>query len=82
MTGDIQVPRPSDAVLLRLAQIAAHAEEMLSADQPARKAPVGITVIKNDRRRMMEAVLVMLADADVRAYIAELEKLGLLPVRG
>lgn len=76
-----RVPRPSDGVLIRLAAIAAHAEDMLAADQPTRKAPVGITTIKNDRRRMMEAILVMLADAEVRGYIAELEKLGLLPVK-
>ena len=81
MTSRTNIPRPSDAVLIRLAEIAAHAEEMLAADQPTRKAPVGITTIKNDRRRMMEAILVMLADADLREYIAELEKLGLLSVK-
>ena len=81
MTSGPIVPRPSDAVLLRLAEIAAHAEDMLAADQPTRKAPIGITTIKNDRRRMMEAILVMLADPDVRGYIAELEKLGLLPIQ-
>lgn len=75
------VPMPSDAVLIRLAGIAAHAEDLLAADQQTRKAPVGLTTIKNDRRRTMEAILVMLADAEVRGYIAELEKLGLLPVR-
>jgi len=53
---------------------------LLAADQQTRNAPVGLTTIKNDRRRTMEAILVMLADADVRGYIAELEKLGLLPV--
>jgi len=74
------VPKPSDAVLIRLAAIAAHADELLAADQQTRKAPVGLTTIKNDRRRTMEAILVMLANADVRGYIAELEKLGLLPV--
>ena len=75
------IPRPSDAVLIRLAGIAAHADELLAADQQTRKAPVGLTTIKNDRRRTMEAILVMLADADVREYIVELEKLGLLPVK-
>jgi len=75
------VPRPSDAVLIRLAAIAANAEDLLTADQQVRRAPVGLTTIRNDRRRMMEAILVLLADADVRGYIAELEKLGLLPVK-
>ena len=80
LTTGVSVPKPSDAVLIRLAAIAAHADELLAADEQTRKAPVGLTAIKNDRRRMMEAILVMLADADVRGYIAELEKLGLLPV--
>ena len=76
-----RVPRPSDAVLIRLAAIAANAEDLLAGDQQVRRAPVGLTTIRNDRRRMMEAILVLLADADVRGYIAELEKLGLLPVK-
>jgi hypothetical protein len=80
LTTGASVPTPSDAVLIRLAAIAARADELLATDQQMRKAPVGLTTIKNDRRRTMEAILVMLADADVRGYIAELEKLGLLPV--
>ena len=80
MTSADNVPKPSGAVLVRLAAIAAHADELLAAEPQTRKAPVGLTTIKNDRRRTMEAILVMLADADVRGYIAELEKLGLLPV--
>jgi len=80
LTTGVSIPTPSDAVLIRLAAIAALADELLAADQQTRKAPVGLTTIKNDRRRTMEAILVMLADADVRGYIAELEKLGLLPV--
>ena len=80
MTSANGIRTPSDAVLIRLAAIAAHADELLAADQQTRNAPVGLTTIKNDRRRTMEAILVMLADADVRGYIAELEKLGLLPV--
>lgn len=81
MTSANSLPTPSDAVLIRLAAIAAHAEELLAADQQTRKAPVGLTTIKNDRRRTMEAILVLLADDEVRKYIAELEKLGLLPVK-
>jgi hypothetical protein len=80
LTTGVSVPMPSEAVLIRLAAIAAHADELLAAAERTRKAPVGLTTIKNDRRRTMEAILVMLADADVRGYIAELEKLGLLPV--
>jgi hypothetical protein len=74
------IPVPSDAVLIRLAGIAAHAEDLLAADQQVQKAPVGLRTIKNDRRRTMEAILVLLADAEVRNYMAELESQGLLPV--
>jgi hypothetical protein len=35
---------------------------MLSADKPAGKAPVGLNTVKNDRRRAMEGILVLLAD--------------------
>jgi hypothetical protein len=81
MTSADNIPKPSDAVLIRLAAIAAQADKLLAADEQTRNAPVGLTTIKNDRRRTMEAILVMLADADVRGYIAELEKLGLLPIK-
>ena len=81
MTSANNLPTPSDAVLIRLAGIAAHAEELLAADQQTGKAPLGLTTIKNDRRRTIEAILVLLADDEVRKYIAELEKLGLLPVK-
>ena len=81
VSGAKSVPKPSDAVLIRLAAIAAHADDLLAADQQVRRAPVGLTTIRNDRRRMMEAILVLLADADVRGYIAELERLGLLPIK-
>ncbi|HYT14690.1 MAG TPA: hypothetical protein VEL12_18035 [Candidatus Nitrosopolaris sp.] len=73
---------PSDAVLVRLATIAVHAEELLAPDQPTAKARVGLTNIKNDRRRSMESLLVLLADPEVRTYLTELERLGLLPPKG
>jgi hypothetical protein len=72
------IPSPSDAVLVRLASIAAHAEELLALDHPTDKALVGLTTIKNERRRTMEAILVLLADAEVRDYLAELKRLGLV----
>jgi len=75
------IPKPSDEVLVRLAGIAFNADELLAADQQVQKAAVGLRTIKNARRRTMEAILVLLADADVRRYLAELEKLGLLPVK-
>ena len=79
MSGAGGIPVPSDAALVRLAGIAAHAEKLLAAGNQIEKAPVGLTTIKNDRRRTMEAVLVLLADPEVRNYLAELERLGLLP---
>jgi hypothetical protein len=77
-----EVPAPSDAVLIGLARIAAQVEEMLAADRPAAKAPVGLTTVKNDRRRSMEAILVLLTEAGVREYLAELKRLGLLSLKG
>src|SRR5207248_89832 len=52
-----EIPRPSDAVLTRLAAIAVRVEELMAFDQPSNKAPVGLTTIKNDRRRSVEQVL-------------------------
>lgn len=72
------VPTPTDEVLIRLAKLAANVQEMLAADHPLDKTPVGLTTAKNDRRRAMESVLVQLADAKVRNYLAELKGLGLL----
>ena len=76
------VPTPSDAALIRLASIAVHVEEWLAPDKPAAKARVGLKTVKNDRRRSMETILVLLADPEVRDYLAELERLGLLPWSG
>ena len=73
-----KVPRPSGSALIRLAGIAAYAEEVLSPEHPPGKGRVGITRVKNDRRRAMEAILVLLADPEVREYVAELERLGLI----
>ena len=72
------IPTPSDTLVIRLASIAAQVEELLAAEHQTEKAPVGLTSIKNDRRRTMEAILVLLADAEVRNYLAELKRLGLV----
>jgi hypothetical protein len=72
------IPTPSDALVIKLATIAAHAGELLAADDQPEKARVGLTTAKNDRRRRMEAILVLLADAEVRNYLAALKKLGLV----
>ena len=84
MTRAGTIPKPSDAALIRMAGIAANVEELLALDHRLDKAPVGlktIKTIKNDRRRTMEAILVLLADAEVRTYLAELKGLGLLPIK-
>ncbi|TMC98586.1 MAG: hypothetical protein E6I58_12585 [Chloroflexi bacterium] len=73
---------PSESVLIRLASIAVHAEELLAPDQPTGKVRVGLTKIKNDRRRTMEDLLVLLADPEVRGYLTEMERLGMLQPNG
>jgi hypothetical protein len=75
------VPTPADEVLIRLATLAANVQEMLAADHPLDKTPVGLTYAKNQRRRAMEAILVMLADPGVREYLSDLERLGLVQVK-
>jgi len=74
------VPQPADDVLIQLATLAAHVQEMLAADHPVDKTPVGLTTAKNQRRRAMETILVLLADSGVRAYISELENRGLVRI--
>jgi hypothetical protein len=80
MTRAGTIPVPSDAALIRLAGIAAHVEELMALDYQAEKAPVGLKTLRNDRRRKVEAILVLLADPEVRAYLAEVKELGLIPV--
>ena len=75
------IPAPSDAALIRLATIAANAGELLAPDDPLGKQSVGLRKVKNDRRRTMEDLLVLLADPEVRSYLAELDRLGLLQVK-
>lgn len=77
----MSAPTPSDAVLIRLAGIAANAEELLAADQQIDKAPVGLRAVKNVRRRTMGAILVLLANPEVRTYLTELKRLGLIPIK-
>jgi len=70
-----EIPRPSDAVLTRLAAIAVRVEELMAFDQPKNKAPVGLTTIKNDRRRFVEQVLVLLVDPELKSYLAKVRGL-------
>jgi hypothetical protein len=69
-------PTPSDEVVIRLATLAAHVEELLMADNPVDKTPVGLRNAKNDRRRVMETILVLLADPRLREYVVEMKRLG------
>lgn len=75
------IPTPSDAVLVKLAGIGAQVEELLASENPLNKERVGLKTVKNDRRRTMESILVLLADSEVRNYLRELERLGLLPAK-
>jgi hypothetical protein len=76
------VPTPSDDVAVRLATLAVDVEELLMADNPVDKTPVGLRNAKNDRRRTMESILVLLADPGVREYVAELKRLRLVTPKG
>jgi hypothetical protein len=75
-------PKPSDAAVIRLARIAAYVEELMALDYQAEKSPVGLKTLRNDRRRKVEAILLLLADPEVRNYLAELKRLSLLPQAG
>jgi hypothetical protein len=75
------IPTPSDEVVIQLATLVAHVQDMLAADRPLDKTPIGLTTAKNQRRRAMETILVLLADPGVRGYVAELERLGLVQVK-
>jgi hypothetical protein len=75
------IPTPSDEVLIQLATLAAHVQDMLAADHPLDKTPVGLTTAKNQRRRAMETILVLLADPGLRDYVSALERLGLLQIK-
>jgi hypothetical protein len=81
MTGGGDIPAPSEAVVIKLAGIAERARELMALESPVGKAPVGLNTIRNDRRRTVEAVMLLLADGEVRSYLAELERLGLLQVK-
>jgi hypothetical protein len=79
-SDELAVPAPQDEVLIQLATLAAHVQEMLAADHLLDKTPVGLTAAKNQRRRAMETILVLLADPGVRGYVSELERLGLVKI--
>jgi len=81
MTRKSGIPTPSDATLIRLATIAVSVEESLASDHQPGKTRVGLQTIKNDRRRAMETILLLLAEPEVRDYLAELKRLGLLQLK-
>ncbi len=65
-----RVPRPSDAVLIKLAGIATHVREVMAADHPSERLRVGLSKIQNERRRTVEKILLLLAEPELRAYLA------------
>lgn len=81
MTGGGKLPAPSDAVITKLAWIAERVRELMALDGPVGKAPVGLNTIRNERRRTVEAIMLLLADPELRSYLEELESLGLLQVK-
>ena len=81
MTGDGGIPAPSDAVLIKLAGIAERVRELMALESPVGKAPVGLNTIRNERRRTVEAIMLLLADPELRSYLEEMESLGLLQVK-
>jgi hypothetical protein len=66
-----QVPRPSDEVLLKLAGIATFARSLTAPDRPSEREPVGRLTLQNERRRAAEKILVLLADPELRDYLAQ-----------
>lgn len=72
------IPAPSESTVLRLATIARRVEELLALDRKSDRAPVGLKNLRNERRRTVEAVMILLADPEMRAYLAELDRLGAL----
>ena len=72
------IPMPSESVVLTLARIASQVEATLVPKPGADRARVSLQTARNDRRRAMESVLVLLDDAGVREYVAELDRLGAL----
>jgi hypothetical protein len=81
VTGGDNIPAPSDAVLIKLAGIAERVRELMALESPVGKAPVGLNTIRNERRRTVEAVMLLIADPEVRSYLAELERIGVLRVK-
>ena len=81
MTSGDGIPAPSDAVVTKLAWIAQRVKELMALDSPVGKAPVGLNTIRNDRRRTVEAIMLLLADHELRSYLDELERRGLLQVK-
>jgi len=68
--------KPSDSVVAKLAEIVTHVEDVLAIDRPVDKPRVGMTNLKNDRRRAVERVLLLLADPDLRAFLGEVRSLN------
>jgi hypothetical protein len=76
-----KIPAPSDAVVVKLAWIAERVRELMALDSPVGKAPVGLNTIRNERRRTVEAIMLLLADGELRKYLGELDRLGVLATK-
>ena len=65
------VPTPSHAVLVKVAGIASREDDILAPENPVRKACVWLSMVTNDRRRAMEAAMLLLTDPELRKYLAQ-----------
>jgi hypothetical protein len=65
--------RASDAIVAKLAEIALQARSLTAPDRPSERKRVGVTNLQNDRRRAGENILLLLADPELRAYLAQLD---------
>ena len=72
------IPMPSESVVLTLARIASQVEATLMPKLGADRPRVGLRTARNDRRRAMESLLILLDDPSVREYVAGLDRLGVL----
>ena len=72
------IPMPSESVVLTLARIASQVQATLVPKPGANRERVSLRTARNDRRRAMESLLILLDDPSVREYVAGLDRLGVL----
>jgi hypothetical protein len=81
LSSAVPVAPSADDVLIQRATLAAHVQEMLAAVTRWTRRRWVSQPAKNQRRRAMETILVLLADSGVRRYVSEVERLGLVQIK-